>query len=335
MCTTPVAPAMPHNPAMTDPAPGTATPTPRKQPKPSLRERVNALRNLPPFLREIWATSKPLAITSMGLRLVRALLPVVTLYIGKLIIDEAVRLVGLGLGVRLADAGLAGRTAQPPAVAARDRVRTGDPVRPARPHGQLCRQPAVGTVHQRHQRAPDGARGDARPRGFRGPGTAGQARPRAPPDDGPHEPDEPVVRAGAGRDHRGQLRRRPARLRAVADRVAGDRADPGLHRRGALQRAELFAELPVDAGATPARIPAPDRRQRRDREGGEDLQPPPLLHRALSRAVRHVLPGQPQAGAAAGVLGHLAGRARHARLLRRLRLHRLAHGDAAISRSAT
>jgi len=88
---------MPHNPAMADPVPG-ATPTPRKQPKPSLRERVNALRNLPPFLREIWATSKPLAITSMGLRLVRALLPVVTLYIGKLIIDEAVRLVGLGLG---------------------------------------------------------------------------------------------------------------------------------------------------------------------------------------------------------------------------------------------
>ncbi|MBC7990407.1 MAG: ABC transporter ATP-binding protein [Luteimonas sp.] len=82
---------------MADPAPG-ATPTPRKQPKPSLRERVNALRNLPPFLREVWATSKPLALTSMGLRLVRALLPVVTLYIGKLIIDEAVRLVGLGLG---------------------------------------------------------------------------------------------------------------------------------------------------------------------------------------------------------------------------------------------
>ncbi len=97
MCTGFVAPAMPHNPAMADPTPG-ATPTPRKQPKPSLRERVNALRNLPPFLREIWATSKPLAITSMGLRLVRALLPVVTLYIGKLIIDEAVRLVGLGLG---------------------------------------------------------------------------------------------------------------------------------------------------------------------------------------------------------------------------------------------
>ncbi|NUS61150.1 MAG: ABC transporter ATP-binding protein, partial [Lysobacter sp.] len=65
---------------------------------PSLRERVGALRNLPPFLREIWATSKSLTLTSLGLRLVRALLPIATLYVGKLIIDEAVRLVGQGLG---------------------------------------------------------------------------------------------------------------------------------------------------------------------------------------------------------------------------------------------
>ena len=67
-------------------------------PRPSLRERVGALRNIPPFLREIWGTSKPLTLASMGLRLVRALMPIVTLYIGKLIIDEAVRLVGAGIG---------------------------------------------------------------------------------------------------------------------------------------------------------------------------------------------------------------------------------------------
>ena len=65
--------------------------------RPSLRERVSALRNIPPFLRQIWATSKPLTLVSLGLRLVRALLPIATLYIGKLIIDEAVRLVRLGL----------------------------------------------------------------------------------------------------------------------------------------------------------------------------------------------------------------------------------------------
>jgi len=65
---------------------------------PSLRERFNAMRNLPPFLKQIWATSPWLTLSSLGLRLVRSLLPIVTLYIGKLIIDEAVRLVALGLG---------------------------------------------------------------------------------------------------------------------------------------------------------------------------------------------------------------------------------------------
>jgi ATP-binding cassette subfamily B protein len=64
---------------------------------PSLKERFGALKNLPPFLREIWATSRALTLASLGLRLVRALLPIVTLYVGKLIIDEAVRLVGAGV----------------------------------------------------------------------------------------------------------------------------------------------------------------------------------------------------------------------------------------------
>ncbi|MCD9046956.1 ABC transporter ATP-binding protein [Luteimonas sp. MHLX1A] len=66
--------------------------------QPSLRERFNAMRNLPPFLRQVWATSPTLTLTALGIRLVRAVMPVVMLYIGKLIIDEVVRLVGLGLG---------------------------------------------------------------------------------------------------------------------------------------------------------------------------------------------------------------------------------------------
>ena len=55
------------------------------------------MRNIPPFLRQIWATSPALGLTSIGLRVVRAFLPILTLYVGKLIIDEAIRLVGLGL----------------------------------------------------------------------------------------------------------------------------------------------------------------------------------------------------------------------------------------------
>ena len=65
-------------------AQGTA-PEPR-----SLRERVGALRNLPPFVRLVWQTSPLLAVGECVLRLARALLPVATLYVGKLIIDEVI-----------------------------------------------------------------------------------------------------------------------------------------------------------------------------------------------------------------------------------------------------
>ena len=60
----------------------------------TFRERFGALRNLPPFLMLVWQTSRALTIGSLLLRLVRAVLPVVTLYVGKLIIDEVVA--GLG-----------------------------------------------------------------------------------------------------------------------------------------------------------------------------------------------------------------------------------------------
>ncbi|HET6434836.1 MAG TPA: ABC transporter ATP-binding protein, partial [Xanthomonadaceae bacterium] len=84
-------------------------PAPAPGRTPSLRERFDAMRNLPPFLRQIWQTSRALTATSLGLRLVRALLPVATLYVGKLIIDEAVRLVGAGVAqAGLADAWRAG-----------------------------------------------------------------------------------------------------------------------------------------------------------------------------------------------------------------------------------
>ncbi|MGJ4728972.1 ABC transporter ATP-binding protein [Luteimonas sp. SDU101] len=75
----------------------------RADSRPSLRERFDAMRNIPPFLRLIWATSRSLTLASIGLRIVRAFLPVAMLYIGKLIIDEAIRLVGLGAGFDLLD----------------------------------------------------------------------------------------------------------------------------------------------------------------------------------------------------------------------------------------
>ena len=83
-------------------------PTPSKAAIPSFRERFDALRNLRPFLRMIWATSRSLTLATIGLRLIRALLPVATLYVGKLIIDEAVRL--LDAGVRYDSLGAAWNT---------------------------------------------------------------------------------------------------------------------------------------------------------------------------------------------------------------------------------
>ena len=64
------------------------------EPSRSLRERVGALRNLRPFLSLVWHTAPGLTMANVGLRLIRALLPVATLYLGKLIIDEVIRLAG-------------------------------------------------------------------------------------------------------------------------------------------------------------------------------------------------------------------------------------------------
>jgi len=70
-------------------------------PKQTVRERLAALRNVRPFLASVWRTSPALCVASILLRLGRALLPVATLYVGKLIIDEVTRL--LHAGVQHAD----------------------------------------------------------------------------------------------------------------------------------------------------------------------------------------------------------------------------------------
>src|SRR2546421_9657121 len=72
------------------PPPQGAPRTPAKAPS-SLRERVGALRNLPPFLKLVWQTSPAISVALVVLRLVRAFLPVATLYVGALIIDAVVK----------------------------------------------------------------------------------------------------------------------------------------------------------------------------------------------------------------------------------------------------
>jgi ATP-binding cassette subfamily B protein len=86
---------MPKNYAMggrvSSTPPGDRPQSPQRQP---LRARLGALRNLPPFLKLVWKTSPTLTLSQGVLRVLRALLPVVTLYVGKLIIDEVVLLAG-------------------------------------------------------------------------------------------------------------------------------------------------------------------------------------------------------------------------------------------------
>lgn len=67
---------------------------PRTIPNPrTFRERFGALRTLRPFLAMVWQISPALMAWSLLLRLVRALVPIAGLYIGKLIIDDVVHLV--------------------------------------------------------------------------------------------------------------------------------------------------------------------------------------------------------------------------------------------------
>jgi ATP-binding cassette subfamily B protein len=67
---------------------------PRPDGKPALtvRERFSALKNLPEFLRLIWQTSPALTLGNVGLRLLRAALPVAMLYVGQLILDSVLAL---------------------------------------------------------------------------------------------------------------------------------------------------------------------------------------------------------------------------------------------------
>ena len=56
----------------------------------TLHERAGALRHLPSLFRLVWRASPLLTLASLGLRIARAALPVMVLYVGKLIVDEVV-----------------------------------------------------------------------------------------------------------------------------------------------------------------------------------------------------------------------------------------------------
>jgi ATP-binding cassette, subfamily B, bacterial len=57
---------------------------------PTLRQRIEVLRNVPPFVRLVWEADRGLTAAMVALRLLRAFVPVAVLWTGKLIIDEVV-----------------------------------------------------------------------------------------------------------------------------------------------------------------------------------------------------------------------------------------------------
>jgi ATP-binding cassette subfamily B protein len=58
----------------------------------TLKERFSALGNLPSFFRLVWKTSPSLTVATALIRIIRSAIPVSSLYVGKLIIDQVVQL---------------------------------------------------------------------------------------------------------------------------------------------------------------------------------------------------------------------------------------------------
>ena len=143
-----------------------------------MRQRLAALRYLPQLVRLVWQTHRGFTLTMVVLRLVRAFVPVATLWVGKLIIDE-----------RRAAHAHARRAAHRPVASGRARDRDRRRRRAARARigarGGAARRPVL----EPHQRPAHGARRDARSAAVRGPGLLRPSRARAPADDGPHRAD--------------------------------------------------------------------------------------------------------------------------------------------------
>jgi ATP-binding cassette subfamily B protein len=80
---------------------GPASNRPRRPPKllqeaPGWGERLRAIRHLPEFFRLVWDTNRLYSVLIIALRALRAGVPIATLWVGKLIIDEVVRVLGQG-----------------------------------------------------------------------------------------------------------------------------------------------------------------------------------------------------------------------------------------------
>jgi ATP-binding cassette subfamily B protein len=58
----------------------------------TLKDRLRALRNLPAFFKLVWQSSAKMTLANISLRVIRSSLPLLILYVGKLIVDQVVNL---------------------------------------------------------------------------------------------------------------------------------------------------------------------------------------------------------------------------------------------------
>ena len=58
--------------------------------QPTFKERFESLKLLPGFFIEIWETSAWMILLNIFIRIIRAAIPLLTLYVAKLIIDEII-----------------------------------------------------------------------------------------------------------------------------------------------------------------------------------------------------------------------------------------------------
>jgi ATP-binding cassette, subfamily B, bacterial len=65
-------------------------------PRPPLKDRIAAMRLVPRLIRLVWETHRGYTTAMIALRFVRSVVPVTSLWVAKLIIDEVIKLAGVG-----------------------------------------------------------------------------------------------------------------------------------------------------------------------------------------------------------------------------------------------
>ena len=76
-----------------------------EEPRLGWRERLQALRHVPRLLRLVWSTEPRYVAGILVLRVARSLVPLAVLWIGKLIVDEVVRAIGVARARRARSTG--------------------------------------------------------------------------------------------------------------------------------------------------------------------------------------------------------------------------------------